>query len=249
MRRHGLSISALVFVAGGIAALGGFSLIGHDRAHAAGSTCSQGYGMMGGSSGGSLGPGMMRGALGGGTVQSSVTVDELRAVRDRVERQLSTRGYTGFTVSEVMAFTNNDYVLVRDAKGVPAFELLADPRGRWVMPEPTMMWNTAFGMMRGFTGGGFGMMSGYGCPGVSAATGGTSTGSTLSGAEAKVRANAWLAQNRSGEATADATPLPGYYTIDVTKNGSKVGMLSVSAKTGAVWFHTWHATFLADQDF
>ena len=49
--------------------------------------------------------------------------------------------------------------------------------------------------------------------------------------------------------TADATALPGYFTIDVTSNGKKVGLLSVNEATGAVWYHTWHGEFQADQDF
>ena len=276
MPRRSMLVLALVFLAGAVVALGGFFLVGRDRAHAAGSTYPPAYGMMGGSySGGmgpgmtggatgtgtghgpgmmgsysgSMGPGMMRGAFGGGSVQSSVTTDELRAVRARVEQQLSTWGYKGFTVGEIMAFTNNDYVLVKDPKGTPAFELVADPKGRWLMPEPTMMWNAAFGMMRGVAGSGFGMMGSYGCSYSAGANGSTTSGSPLSPAAAKTRANAWLAQNRSGETTADATPLPGYYTIDVTKSGGKIGMLSVNAKTGAVWFHTWHGNFLVDQDF
>ena len=43
--------------------------------------------------------------------------------------------------------------------------------------------------------------------------------------------------------------LPGYFTIDVTASGKKVGMLSVNQTTGAAWYHTWHGGFLADQDF
>jgi len=27
-----------------------------------------------------------------------------------------------------------------------------------------------------------------------------------------------------------------------------VGMLSVNATTGAVWYHTWHGTFIAKED-
>jgi hypothetical protein len=241
MNRRSVTVLALVFLAGAAVALGGFSAFGHDPASASGP---YGHaGMMGGGYGN--GAGMMGGAFGGGSVQSSVTPAELAAVRDRVEQQLAAWGYKGFAVGEIMAFTNNDYVLVEDAKGAPAFELLADPSGRWLMPEPTMMWNTSFGMMRGFSAGGYGMMgAAYGCPSAAGATGSVSTP-----AHAKKTADAWLVKNRAGEATADATSLPGYYTIDVVKGSAKVGMLSVNERTGAVWYHTWHAGFLADQDF
>lgn len=98
------------------------------------------------------------------------------------------RDHKSFTVGEIMAFTNNDYILVEDPKGQPAFELLADPKGRWLIPEPgpNVMWNTSYGMMRGM--------------------------------------------------------LPGYFTIDVVKNGSNVGMLSVNQTTGGAWYHSWHTT-------
>ena len=37
-------------------------------------------------------------------------------------------GFEGFTVGEVMAFSNNDYVAVNDSNGKPAFELLIYPQ-------------------------------------------------------------------------------------------------------------------------
>jgi hypothetical protein len=184
----------------------------------------------------------MMGGSYGGVVQSSVTPAELATVRDRVEKQLADSGYKDFTVGEIMAFSRNDYVLVKDTAGKPAFELLADPNGRWLMPEPgpNMMWNTSYGMMRG--------VSVPGCPYATGSTGG-GTSTLLSADQAKTRADVWLAQHYPGRVTADATALPGYFTIDVTANGSKVGMLSVNETTGAVWYHTWHGEFLADQDF
>lgn len=42
---------------------------------------------------------------------------------------------------------------------------------------------------------------------------------------------------------------PGYYTLDTTRNGKTVGMLSVNARTGAVWHHGWHGRFLGEQEF
>jgi hypothetical protein len=45
------------------------------------------------------------------------------------------------------------------------------------------------------------------------------------------------------------TKYPGYYTFDTTRNGKTFGMLSVNASTGAVWYHGWHGSFLAEQDF
>jgi hypothetical protein len=159
MRRRTLFLLAFVFLAGAAIALSGFALLGRDHATAAGprstSTYGPGDGMMGGAYGNSYGPGMMGGGhrngsgpgmmsggygagmTGGygrsaGSAQSSVTPADLKAVRDRVETRLLAWGYKGFTVGEIMAFTNNDYVLVKNTAGKPAFELLADPNGRWL---------------------------------------------------------------------------------------------------------------------
>lgn len=224
MRRRLLPALVVVFAVGGLALFGAHLVSG--PAHAAGSW----HGMPG--PGGMMGGwgGMMGGSFGNGTAtQTSVTPAELASVRDRVEKRLAGSRFAGFRVAEVMAFTNNDYVLLDDTAGKPAFELLVDPDGRWLMPEPqSMMWNTSYGMPHWF---------------------GAAGTPVSSPAEAKKRADAWLALHRPGEVTADATTLPGYFTIDVTKAGAKVGMLSVDGRTGAVWFHTWHARFLADRDF
>lgn len=269
MRRNSLPVLA-AFAAGIAVAIGGVVLLG-DHAFAGGSGPMGGSngGMMSGSNGGTNGNGMMddsngsRGAgmMGGGSMmgggmmaaammgaywsgstQSSVTPAELVAVRDRVERQLTAWGYKGFSVGEIMAFGNNDYILVEDAAAKPAFELLTDPKGRWIRPEPgpNMMWNTSYGTMRG--------VSVPGCPGAAASTG-SANGAPLTAAQAKVKADAWLADRKAGASSADATALPGYYTIDVTSNGKKSGMLSVNKATGSVWYHSWHGDFLADQDY
>ena len=46
--------------------------------------------------------------------------------------------------------------------------------------------------------------------------------------------------------TADehADAFPGYYTVHTLRDGEVVGMLSVNAFTGDVWYHTWHGTLI-----
>jgi len=46
-----------------------------------------------------------------------------------------------------------------------------------------------------------------------------------------------------------ADEYPGYYTIDVQKQGKLSGMLSVNGFTGQVWYHTWHGQFIEMTDF
>ena len=203
-----------------------------------------------------MGPGMMNGysggLMGGGIAAATATgtpsSSALGNVRNQVESWLRTRGFTGFHVSEVMAFTRNDYVAVQDAKGKPALELLTPANLRWLMEEPpSMMWNTRYGMMGGYGAGmmGGGMMGGWGNP----SWGGT--GHPVSTTKAAVTvANRWLRSARPGErAEQDAQTYPGYYTTDTVKRGKIAGMLSVNATTGAVWYHTWHGSFLAERQF
>jgi hypothetical protein len=127
-----------------------------------------GPGMMNGYSGGSgygpetmsghrgaYGPGMMGGGYGGVPATSparSASAADLKRVRDNVDTWLHDHGFKGLQVGEVMAFANNDCLAVKDTSGRGAFELLSAPRGQWLMPEPgpNMMWNTHYGMMRGF---------------------------------------------------------------------------------------------------
>jgi hypothetical protein len=87
--------------------------------------------MMSGSASGADGPWMMSGVFGGvgargagasGTAKQSAA--QLTMVRKRIERWRDANGFRGFTVAEVMAFTNKDFVAVHDRAGKPAFELL-----------------------------------------------------------------------------------------------------------------------------
>ena len=48
--------------------------------------------------------------------------------------------------------------------------------------------------------------------------------------------------------TDDASTFPGYYTLDVTRDGRTLGMLSVNAYSGQVWYHNWHGTFIQEKD-
>jgi hypothetical protein len=190
------------------------------------------------------------------SVASYALTPDLGAVRDRVESWLSTQGFASFKVSEVMAFTNNDYVAVSDGKGKPAFELLYTPRASWLMEEPvSMMWNTRYGMMGGFAetaGSGplWGMMGGGGMMGGWNGWYGGGSGKVTTLAQAVEVANSWLAQYRGAKrAESDGRAFPGYYTLDTTRNGKTAGMLSVNATTGAVWYHGWHGAFVAERMF
>ena len=121
---------------------------------------------------------------------------------------------------EVMQFTNGFYVELKDANGNPTTEVLVDPASGAVQTEygPAMMWNT-----------------------------GTRTGG-LTEPQAREAAAAWLGSNRSGEGVKSISAYPGYFTLDTAAGGKMVGMLSVNATTGAVWYHTWHGAFVGMED-
>ena len=163
--------------------------------------------------------------------------------------------------------------------GLGAFEFLIDRYTGFVHPEPqTMMWNTQFGHMaasRG-DGGGPGMMggAGYGPGGMMGGygpgggmTGGSgygpggqprsgagrlSTPTTKPGvtaAQAKTIAQTFLDARASGTKVRNVDTFPGYYTLDVIRDGKVFGMLSVNAYTGQVWYHGWHGVFIREKEF
>ena len=192
----------------------------------------------------------------------SPTQSALGTARVSVQQWLVGAGFKGFRVSEVMAFNNNDYVAVDGTNGKPAFELLTSPSGNWVMEEPaSMMWNTTYGMLHGTATTvepvpGMSMMWGGmmgGSPGMMGSPSNwytKGTGKVTSLARAFTVANAWLAQNHSGQkAEIDGRAFPGYFTLDTTLNGKTYGMLSVNSTTGTVWYHGWHGTFLSERRF
>lgn len=135
----------------------------------------------------------------------------------------------GLHVGEVMQFSNGYYaeLLHRDGKG--ATEVLIDPGSGSVQLEfgPAMMWNTAYGMMPAAR----------------------QTGATAIGPDQAVRnADRWLSEHHTGLHAAEPDTFPGYYTLHTLRDGHIVGMLSVNATTGHVWYHTWHGRFIRMQE-
>ena len=107
------------------------------------------------------------------------------------------------------------------------------------------------GMMGpGYGGGGDG--PGYGTTGPGDGYGGPGAvqpgGKPLTLVQARAQAQRFLDAQRPGTKTDEAITFPGYYTIDVARQGRPIGMLSVNAYTGAVWYHVWHGTFIAEKD-
>jgi hypothetical protein len=134
----------------------------------------------------------------------------------------------GLHPGEVMWFDNGFYVELKDSTQKPATEVILDPRTGSVStePGPAMMWNTRFGMM----------------------SAGAGVGGPVDSTKARAIATSWVAANRAGTTVRAIDAYPGYFTLDLQGNGAVSGMMSVSSITGAVWYHTWHGTFIAMED-
>ena len=122
-----------------------------------------------------------------------------------------------------------------------------------------MMDGASGGMMDG--GGWGGMMDGGSGGMMDDASGGSMMGGGMMGGalsetpapdqasvtaeEAEQIAGTWLGAQGEGFRAAKAEGFPGYYTMEVLRDGKVSGMLSVNAFTGAVWYHSWHGRFVA----
>ncbi len=181
-------------------------------------------GMMGGFGPGGYGPG---GMMGGGYWLSGDgrRVGSMEAARQRAQ-QFADR--LGLRAGEVMQFSNGFYVELNTPGGSGATEVLVDPSNGAVGVEygPAMMWNTRYGMHGG----------------------GGDAPVKVSAERAVTLAQRWLDDQRPGMSAAEPEPFPGYYTLHTLRDGKIVGMLSVNATTGAVWYHTWHGAYQAMSD-
>jgi hypothetical protein len=187
----------------------------------------QGAGMMGGyGQGAGRSAGSMMGSMGLVWLPGDrVAVSSIPAARARAATAAAT---AGLHPGEVMWFDNGFYVELKDSAQKPATEVIVDPRSGSVSnePGPAMMWNTRFGMMRAGAGG----------------------AGPVDSTKARSIATSWLAANRAGTTVRTIDAYPGYFTLDLQSNGVVSGMMSVSSVTGAVWYHTWHGTFIAMED-
>lgn len=172
----------------------------------------------GGMGPGGMGPGMMGYGL-PGDGKRVTSLDEARARAQLFADRL------GLQAGEVMQFSNGYYAELETTDGAKATEVLVDANTGAVglEPGPAMMWNTSYGMHRRASAG----------------------GAQLSPEQARDVARAWLAQYRPDLQAGDAELFPGYYTLHTLRGDQIVGMLSVNATTGAVWYHTWHGEFVA----
>ncbi len=194
-----------------------------------------GSGMMGVGNGygGMMGSGMMgagngyAGCSGFGTTGVSndatpITIDEAKG---SVEKYLTKTGNIDLEIAEVIEFDNHFYAGIKEkSTGKYAIELLVNRYTGSVFPEmgPNMMWNTKYGHMNWNTRG----------------------TTAVTEEQAVEKAQKYLDTALPGTKVDEADAFYGYYTLEVKKDGNIYGMLSVNSNTGAVWYHTWHGTFV-----
>ena len=193
----------------------------------------------------------------GATAPAAVGPVNLEGAADRVRQVLSAWGNTDLAVKEVMEFSNHFYVLVVErSTGRGAMELIVERNGV-VRPEPgpNMMWNLRYGHMGGAGGG---MMGGWGMMGPGWGGGWRGgpgwvppqAGQPLTVEQAREAAARFLQAAFPGLTPDEhGTAFYGYFTFDVERAGRTVGMLSVNAFTGQVWYHTWHGEFIREREF
>lgn len=179
-----------------------------------------------------------------------LTVDEAKGA---AQKYVDSLGLSDLSLGEVMIFDNNAYVVVKETStGMGAFELLVDPASKIAYPEhgPNMMWNLKYGgvnhrqMM-----GGRGMMGGYGWNSFSSTPANVSADMPVTADQAVKAAQDYLDKYLPGNTAAtDPVKFYGYYTLDFTKDGKIVGMLSVNGYNGAAFLHTWHGTFIEEAE-
>ena len=175
-----------------------------------------------------------------------LTVDESKQA---VQNYLTSLNNSDLALQEIMVFNNNAYgLIVEKSTGKGALEVLVNPLTKAVAPEfgPNMMWNLKYSPM-GMGGYGRGMMGARGTYGAGQPSTANVAEMTITAAQATQNAQQYLDKNIAGtKAASDPMAFYGYYTLDYTKDGKPVGMLSVNGYTGQVWLHTWHGTFIEE---
>jgi hypothetical protein len=183
---------------------------------------------------GQMGPGMMQGAMMGGSSDSSSmwsmmgnagimswhgATDQPIGLSD-ASASLGSFALTcgfGLTIGKVLAFDDSFYAVLLDASNDAVGEVLLDRYSGSVYPEPgpNMMWNANWG-----------------------AGGASATTPVYDLAAAQALATTFLASYLPGATVLDGRALPGYASFEVGTETPKA-VLSVNFSTGEVWVHTW----------
>ncbi len=214
----------------------------------------------GGMSPGSMnGMGMMQGMgmMGGPFSASTRPLSMDRAVQI-LKQWPAAHHFDDLVLDEVEAYTENFYgQFTERSTGRGALQILVDRYTGRAMPEmgPNMMWNTKYGHpmteeMRTTMGEGMGgMMGNMQMPGMmGSGANPQGSGTQISIEQARQNANQFLSGYFPGATVNTGDTFYGYFHFDVLRGIRQVGMLSVNAANGQVWYHTWHGEFLEKRE-
>lgn len=173
----------------------------------------------------------------------------IEALENRVEVYLSNYDLD-LSISDIFVFEDTEYYfsIIEDETGKGAMELLANPYTGQIFYEygPNMMWNLKYGMHgsngMGFSRGHMAYNNHY-------------NGSTAYDAHEITYDQAYEYGMNYLEDSGDYSlgdtyhEFYGYYTFHLEEDGQIIGMLSVNAFTGEVWYHDWHGTLVEVIDY
>ncbi len=182
--------------------------------------------------------------------KTAVSIDQAATA---AQTYLTKMGYSNLGVKMMQAYSNTYYAqVVEHNNGTGAFELSVNKTTGVVTPMqgPTLMWNTKYGAtstgMMGYltttSSSGSGMMGGSGM--MTWLRGTPTTNMTVTMEQAKAYAQQYLDANYTGAAVGQVTTYYGYYTMQVMKNGSTLGMMGVYGTTGQVMYYSWCGNFM-----
>jgi hypothetical protein len=158
-------------------------------------------------------------------------VENIQEAKELADQYL-TRNYPLLDIEEIMEFSNNYYIIAKEADtGTAALELLIDRNtGRTALePGPNMMWNTKYGHHSRLTN--------------------PTTIMPIATDSAIISAQEWLNRNIPGYRVEETTVFYGYYTMDLSEKDKIYGMLSVNGYSGEVWYHSWHGEFMTMEEY
>ncbi len=158
-------------------------------------------------------------------------VENINDAKNLVDQYVA-KNYPLLEVEEIMEFSSNFYVIVKEnSTQNSAFELLIDRNSGRIHqePGPNMMWNTKYGYHNRLDN--------------------STTQMTIDAESAVMVAQEWLNNNIFGKRVEETSVFYGYYTMDFSEKGQIFGMLSVNGYSGEVWYHSWHGDFISMMEF
>lgn len=178
------------------------------------------------------------------TVKPLTIADAKKAV----DAYLSKLDNSDLELKEIIVFQSSAYArIVEKSTGIGAFEVLVEPGTLRVIPEygANMMWNLKYSRIAIL--GRSGVINPQSQSGLNLPTPFTMA---ISADRALKIAQDFLDRTETdATVSAEAHMFYGYYTIEILKNGSPVGLLSVNCTTGQVLLQTGHGKYLAMQEY